>query len=109
MTNTNAFDRSDVELTLRYPQHLDSLQNSLISDDASVSNAIGSAGYADFREFVTWNLDILPAGSTKTVTLPPTVEAAVIDGTIIDFDAAVSDTTARSRVEHTVLTGQPGT
>ncbi|MGM0654291.1 MAG: hypothetical protein ACQETR_03070, partial [Thermodesulfobacteriota bacterium] len=42
----------------------------------------------------------------KTVPLPPTVQAAVIDGTIIDFDAVVSDATARSRVEHTVLIGQ---
>ena len=106
VTNTSTFDRSDVVLTLRYPQHLNSLNYSLISDDASVSNSIGSASWADFREFVTWNLDSLPAGSTKTVTLPPTLGAAVIDGTIIDFDAVVSDATARSRVEHTVLIGQ---
>ncbi|MCP4114078.1 MAG: DUF11 domain-containing protein, partial [Desulfobacteraceae bacterium] len=106
VTNTCTFDRSDVVLTLRYPQHLNSLNNSLISDGASISNAIGSYTSADFREFVTWNLDTLAAGSEKTVTLPPTVQTATIDGTIIDFDAVVSDATARSRVEHTVLIGQ---
>ena len=65
VSNAGEFDRSDVVLWLRYPEHLDSLQNSLISGNVSVSNAIGSAAWADFREFVTWNLGILEAGTSK--------------------------------------------
>ena len=101
VTNTNTFERSNVVLELRYPEHLDRLDAVNISGDVTTVY-----GNADPIEFVTWNLGTLSAGSAKTVTLPPTVQAAVIDGTIIDFDAVVSDATARSRVEHTVLIGQ---
>ena len=102
VTNTSLFDRSNLILKLRYPQYLDSLSNNLISDDGSAS--YGST--VEFGEFVTWNLGTLLAGSEKTVSLPPTVASSTIDGTIIDFDAVVSDATALSRVEHTVRVGQ---
>ncbi len=102
VTNTSLFDRSDVILKLRYPLYLDSLSNNLVSDDG-----YASYGYSvEFGEFVTWDLGTLLAGSEKTVTLPPTVASATIDGTIIDFDAVVSDATALSRVEHAVRVGQ---
>ena len=91
VSNTSTFDRSDVEVWLRYPEHLDSLQNSLISGDVSVSNAIGSAAWADFREFVTWDLGTLEAGTSKTVTLPPMVTDGTAAGTVIELKPQVSD------------------
>jgi hypothetical protein len=102
ITNTSTFDRSGVVLWFRYPAHLDDLHTNLLSDAG-----FSSAGYScRSRYFVTWNLGTLPAGSAKTVILPPTVQAATVDGTIIDFDVIVEDATARSRTEHTVQIGQ---
>ncbi len=102
ITNTSSFDRSDIVIRLRYPEHLDTLSNDYLSDDGY------APGYSrcDFREFVSWNIETLTAGTSKTVTLPPTVSSSTIDGTLIDFDAVVYDSTARSRAEHTVRIGQ---
>lgn len=102
VSNTSAGDDlTGVVLELTYPEHLDSLSESYLSDDGY---ATGSA--CDTTEFVYWNIETLPAGSSKTVTLAPTVSSSTIDGTLIDFDAVVYDATARSRAEHTVRIGQ---
>ena len=102
ITNTSSFDRSDIVLRFRYPEHLGSLSDDYLSDGGN--DASGST--CEFREFIYWAIETLPAGTSKTVTLPPTVSSSTIDGTLIDFDAVVYDATARSRAEHTVRIGQ---
>ncbi|MCP4118659.1 MAG: DUF11 domain-containing protein, partial [Desulfobacteraceae bacterium] len=91
VSNTSSYDRSDVVLTLPYPEHLEGLGNSLISGGASLSNSIGSYTTVEFGEFVTWNLGTIAAGSTKTVTLPPRVADATPADTVIEFAPQISD------------------
>ncbi len=83
--NTSGSALFGVTLQLRYPEHLRSLDNSLISDGGGCPN--GSCGT---NEFLTWTLGSLAPGASTTVTLPPITDRfTVADGTLITFDVEV--------------------
>ena len=106
VSNTNAQDDlTNVVLTLPYPDHLASLANSWLSDGGFAS----SGSSVESGEIITWNLDTLPAGTSRTVTLPPMIEAGTPSGTTIEFTPSVShssgnETTANRSV--TVVSGR---
>jgi len=91
VTNSSSFDRSGVVLRLRYPVGLQSLSQVAISDGGSCVASVSNNGACDATEMLSWNLGTVAAGKGVTVDLPPRVAAAAAAGTLIVFDAQVTD------------------
>jgi len=104
-TNTSAFDRSNVQLVLRYPVGLNALAHSAISDGGSCVNSVGNGSTCSSTEQLIWDLGTIAAGSGVTVTLPPSINAALPRGSLIEFVAVVLDATARARAIDVVRVG----
>ena len=83
--NTGNNSSGTLTIQLRYPEHLNNLNNSLISDGGNCP----SSGVCQQSEFLTWTLGNLAPGASITVTLPPTVSRGTPDGTLISFDVEV--------------------
>ncbi len=86
ITNLTAVDRT-VSLRLRYPDGLFSLNVAQTSPTGSCPPT-----FCDPTEMITWNLGILGAGQSRTVTVMPTVHNTVVNGQLINFFAIVTDT-----------------
>nr|WP_245232314.1 DUF4214 domain-containing protein [Thiorhodococcus minor] len=99
----SSFARSHVMLHLRYPEYLDALRNDFISDEGGCE-AFGNA-YCDTREWAAWTFGSFAATGLEEVDLPPVVSADVVPGSLVFFDATVSDSTARSRAEYVFPVG----
>jgi hypothetical protein len=86
VTNTGAFDRTGVVLTLEYPDHLDPLADSLF--DGSCTGASCNS-----QERATFDIGTLAGGQQVLFHVRPTVAADALDGELIRFDAVVTDNT----------------
>jgi hypothetical protein len=84
--NTSASELFGVVLQLRFPQFLNTMNNGLISDGGFCPGTSCTAG-----ELITWDLGILQPGGQTFVNLSPTVSGSTPEGTLIPFEAAVSE------------------
>ncbi len=89
VTNPSSSVLSNVEILLRYPDHLNSLHESDISTGGPANTVDCPSTTCDSGEIVTWSLGNLPPGGGVTVTMPPMINAYTVDGTLIQFDAEV--------------------
>ncbi len=104
VTNSSFFDRSAVVLQMRYPEGLQNLSHTLITGGGiCTGGSLGSTCVAN--ELLTWNLGVVTAGGSISVSLPPIVSASIAQGQLIEFFAFVEDSTARSRAADVVRIG----
>ena len=104
VTNSSFFDRSGVVLQMRYPEGLQNLSHTLITDGGvCTGGSISSSCVAN--ELLTWDLGVVTAGGSISVSLPPIVSASIAQGQLIEFFAFVEDSTARSRAADVVRIG----
>lgn len=93
VTNPTTTLMSNVELRLRYPEHLNNLNTSYISTGGAANSVrcIGnvSEDLCSSGEIAVWSLNALPPGSGVTVGLSPEVLSYPVDGTLIQFQAEV--------------------
>ncbi len=91
VTNPTSSLMVDVELILRYPEHLDSLYLPYYVTTGGAANTVTcTVGHnAQTAALVTWSLGNLPPGGGVTVTMPPHVNSETVDGTLIQFEAEV--------------------
>ena len=106
VTNTSQFDRSGVQLRMRYPVGLEPLQQAAISDGGSCNGIFGSGLNCDPREIVVWDLGTVPAGTAVNVELNPVIAATTAEGELVAFHAVVEDTSDRSRSSKIVRVGE---
>ncbi len=104
VTNTSAFDRAAVLLQMRYPVGLQNLSHSLITGGGVCTGGSLSTTCVP-NELLNWDLGTITAGNSVSVSLPPTVSAAIVDGRLIEFFAFVEDSTTRSRAADVVRIG----
>ncbi len=96
-----------VGLVLRFPEHLNNMSHDNITENGFCPNTISGSNFCVNREFVTWSLGEMPAGSEKVVELASVISNGTIDGTLVNFDARVTeDNLTRVRAVSTVLVGQ---
>ncbi|MFP4350057.1 MAG: hypothetical protein ACLFQY_17320, partial [Desulfococcaceae bacterium] len=107
VTNSGSTFLSNVELILRYPEHLTDLDDTMITTGGS-SNTVGCPGpWCDTRELVVWSLGGLPSGGEVTVKMPPKVYSGTADGTPIQFEAEVRvDGIQQAFVSKTAFVGE---
>ncbi|WP_447962504.1 FG-GAP-like repeat-containing protein [Nitrospira sp. Ecomares 2.1] len=88
--NSDSLSRTGVTLVLEYPAGLNSLFTSGLSGTCPGSSC-------ESPERLIFNVGTLTAGQEKTVSIPPTVARNTPNGTIINFDAFLSDSTGAVR------------
>ncbi len=71
---------------MRYSKHLNGLSTSYISDNVSCTY-----NYCEPNEFASWSLGNLAPGASISVTLPLSVISDTPDGTLISFQAGVTE------------------
>ena len=101
ITNTDAFQRTGVVLTVVYPTNLIALQSGL--------EFLGTCppSFCDPGETVTFNIGTIAAGRSITVDMPPFVSTTAPNGTVITFNPHVADSNGGSgdaSVSTTVVT-----
>ncbi len=95
-----------VVLELRYPEHLNDLSHGDISDGGTCIASVSNNGACDSTERLVWNLGDLAVGSEITATLPPGVTNGTTIGTLISFNAHVTeDNGSRTSSSNTVFVG----
>jgi uncharacterized repeat protein (TIGR01451 family) len=85
VTNTTAFDRSDVIVWLEFPDGLTALNEALFGAQCPGNNFCEAGERAEFT------IGTLAAGETMTYDVPPTVTAGTPDGTVLRFDVFATD------------------
>jgi hypothetical protein len=84
--NSGALSRTGVTLVLEYPAGLNSLSTTGLS-----GSCLGFS--CESPERLIFDLGTLTAGQQTTISIPPTVANATPKGTVINFDAFLSDST----------------
>ena len=92
--NTDVAARSDVVMTMEYPAGLADLGHDSIESGVCDGSVTTSLSECEPTELIIWTLGTLPAGETVTVTMPPQVAGSTAAGTVIPFDAEVTDSSA---------------
>lgn len=107
VSNSSGFTRSGVVLKLSYPAGLKSMYHAL--SEGGYCDGSVSGGYScEPGEKLIWNLGSLPSGQSVSVSLPPEVAAATLPGTVIAFNAEVSDDRAEKASASESLTVSNG-
>ena len=88
--NTSASTFSGIELDLRYPVNLDDLNTapatSLITNGGNCDDSdIGQPFECESTEVIHWDIGTLNPGESTTVSLPPVVAAAALNGSLIPW------------------------
>ncbi len=93
ITNDDAFTRSGVVVTLDFPGDVEGLSISLMGSrfDGTSCREVGNDNKCTTGEQARFLLGDLAPGKGTTISIPPRVAAATLDGTIIDFDVEVFD------------------
>ncbi len=89
VANKGESEFENVELRLRYPNHLLTTQTGTISTGGSANTVYcdpGQKNYCKAGDVVVWQLGTLAAGKTISVDMRPAV-GDVADGTLIQFEA----------------------
>lgn len=90
VSNTGYFDRSNVSVRLRYPTGLAPLSHGLI-DAGSCDGSVSYNSSCEPLEILSWELGTIPAGASRSIQMPPRVDAAVVPGSLINFEFSVRD------------------
>lgn len=88
--NSGTLSRTGVKLVLEYPSGLNSLSTSGLSGTCPGSTC-------ESPERLIFSLGTLTAGQHTTVSIPPTVARNTPNGTVIKFDAFLTDSTGAVR------------
>ncbi len=94
VTNSGVGLESDLVVTMAYPSNMVNLSESLIIgplDTAASCSQAGAGTTCTAGEILQWNLGALVPGQVVNLSLPPTVFGSVVDGTLITWEATVSD------------------
>jgi hypothetical protein len=92
VTNGGFFPAAGVVLEIRLPDGQGNpFAQTTISGGGTCPASVINNSRCDTVERATWDLGTIPAGGGMTLTLPVLVGSAVVDGTLISFDAEVAD------------------
>ncbi|MEM7081833.1 MAG: dockerin type I domain-containing protein [Pseudomonadota bacterium] len=97
--NTDGAARNNVVLTMPYPNGLNPVSESNFDGDCPSSTC--TAG-----ELVTWDLGSIPSGGSVTVHIAPNITSTTADGTVIEFDASVTDSSLDDASVATTITAR---
>ena len=104
VNNTTTLDRAGIVLQAVVPEYVNSFSETLVTNGGTCPGTT-----CEPREIITWNLGILPANASDTVSIPPVISSggsAPPLGTLIRLFALVEDPTgAQSPSEDFVLVG----
>jgi hypothetical protein len=88
--NTGSNPSGTLMLQSRYPDHLERVFSSNISDGGTCPG-----GACEPNELITWNLGNIAPGASITVSFPAVVDSRTVDGTVISFSAIVKEDNGR--------------
>ena len=96
VTNSGASSASNLIVTMVYPSHMNSIYagGTLVTGpiDTAASCGGGSNPLCNTGETLQWSLGTLAPGQVVQISLSPTVTSGTTDGTLIPWEATVSDT-----------------
>ncbi|MCF6288679.1 MAG: DUF11 domain-containing protein [Proteobacteria bacterium] len=109
VNNQSASTMPNIELSLSFPNHLNQLADSLISNGGDCNNVSGSDLTCNTPETVIWNLGNIIAGNSSLQNIPPTIEQdslGTFNGAVVQFYAKAKNTSPdRSYVSRSLLIG----
>ncbi len=93
VTNSGVTSTSDLTVTLLYPDGVNAIPESLISGplDAAASCVGSGSTSCSAGETIQWSLGTLAPGQAVQMSLPPVVWNATAVGTLIPWEAELSD------------------
>ena len=102
VTNKSPFARTNIVLSMIYPEYFSVLQNAAI-DGGGCTLSLGSTNRCDTAgEKVIWIIPELPANSTQDFRLEPVVRDTVPAGTLIPLKIEAADDTTRGQSYATI-------
>ena len=107
VTNSGVALESNLVVTMAYPSNMANLSESLITGplDTVVSCSQAGAGTTcTAGEILQWNLGALAPGQVVNLSLPPAVFGSAVDGTLITWEATVSDDSGVMGTQSATLT-----
>lgn len=84
IVNRSAFERTDVSVILEIPQLMASVYDTLFDGDCPSTTC-------DPTELARFTVGTLPAGKGLTYSVPARIATSVVDGTVVNFEAYLSD------------------
>lgn len=93
-TNTTQAPVFGGTVELRFPQNVNSLAETLVSgpfDAAASCNQGGFSTSCESREILVWTFGTLGPGQVLDLSLPPTVVAGALDGSLMNWEASVTE------------------
>lgn len=90
VSNSSAFDRRNVRVSMRFPEVLNSSYEGLLSQ-GQCDGVVSNNSSCEPLERLSWNFPLLPAGQSRTVSLPPVVSSLTSPGRISEFFATAAD------------------
>ena len=92
LTNNASFTRTGLNIHLRYPaQFLNNFNQSLASDGGNCNGSGSSVSCDAVGDWLSWRIESLDAGASKTVSFSPVVSSNTPAGSLINFQAEVEE------------------
>ena len=105
LDNMSAFTMTGVGLEMCYPQYLQDLSDSLISDSGNCTDVVSRTSECNSSETVIWNLPNMGSGDSNMMSLSPVVSMPS-NGTVIQFFAKGKNSALdRSFITRSMLIG----
>ena len=107
VTNSGVASESNLIVTMEYPTDMANLSESLITgplDTAVSCSQAGSGTICTAGEILEWNLGTLAPGRVVNLSLPPTLSGNAVDGTLIPWEATVSNVSGALGTQSATLT-----
>jgi uncharacterized repeat protein (TIGR01451 family) len=103
VSNDGAGLETNIVVDLEYPADMNDLSNLAISGGGACAGTISNNNACDSGEVVEWTVGTLTPGQSVTLSLPPVVTAGLTDGTLIAWNATVSDGVGQVGADSAVL------
>ena len=103
VSNDGAGLETNIVVDLEYPADMNDRSNLAISGGAACAGTISNNNACDSGEVVEWTVGTLTPGQSVTLSLPPVVTAGLTDGTLIAWNATVSDGVGQVGADSAVL------
>ena len=91
VSNDGAGVETGITVDLDYPADMNDLANGAISGGGGCPGTVVNNNACDSGEVAEWTVGTLIPGQSVTLSLPPVVTAGLADGTLIAWNATVSD------------------
>jgi len=91
VSNDGAGVETNITVDLDYPADMNVLPNGAISAGGGCPGTVINNNACDSGEVAAWTIGTLTPGQSVTLSLPPVVTAGLADGTLIAWNARVSD------------------